>query len=194
MPIKFWNDRPGRRYRDSYFDVFPGVWRHGDFIKINGRGGCYIYGRSDSTLNRFGVRIGTPEISRTVETEPEVADSLTVCCELPGGNFFMPLFLRMKPGFTLTTAVIDRISGRLRVDCSPRHVPDRMYAVDAIPYTLTGKKLEVPVRKIPIGWPEDRAASRDAMMNPQSLDYFVAFARDSTDYSWRTLPARAVHS
>jgi len=191
MPIKFWNDDDGRRYRESYFEVFPGVWRHGDFIKINGRGGCYIYGRSDSTLNRFGVRIGTAEIYRAVETEPEVADSLIVCCELPGGNFFMPLFLRMKPGTALTPAVIDRIKARLRQDCSPRHVPDRMYEVDAIPYTLTGKKMEVPIRKILIGIPEEKAASRDAMMNPASLDYFTAFARESTDYTWRAEPARA---
>jgi acetoacetyl-CoA synthetase len=194
MPIKFWNDADGRRYRESYFEVFPGVWRHGDFIKVNSRGGCYIYGRSDSTLNRFGVRIGTAEIYRAVETEPEVADSLIVCCELPGGNFFMPLFLRMKPGFSLTPAVIDRIKGRLRQDCSPRHVPDRMYEVDAIPYTLTGKKMEVPIRKILIGMPADRAASRDAMMNPESLDYFTTFARESSDYTWRTEPTHAERS
>jgi acetoacetyl-CoA synthetase len=185
MPITFWNDGDGRRYRESYFDVFPGVWRHGDFIKINSRGGCYIYGRSDSTLNRFGVRIGTAEIYRAVETEPEVADSLIVCCELPGGTFFMPLFLRMKPGTALTPEVIDRITQRLRRDCSPRHVPDRMYEVEAIPYTLTGKKMEVPVRKILIGLPEEKAASRDAMMNPASLDYFITFARESSDYTWR---------
>jgi acetoacetyl-CoA synthetase len=194
MPIKFWNDADGRRYRESYFEVFPGVWRHGDFIKVNSRGGCYIYGRSDSTLNRFGVRIGTAEIYRAVETEPEVADSLIVCCELPGANFFMPLFLRMKPGFSLTPAVIDRIKGRLRQDCSPRHVPDRMYEVDAIPYTLTGKKMEVPIRKILIGMPADRAASRDAMMNPESLDYFTTFARESSDYAWRTEPTHAERS
>jgi acetoacetyl-CoA synthetase len=194
MPIEFWNDADGRRYRESYFEVFPGVWRHGDFIKINGRGGCYIYGRSDSTLNRFGVRIGTAEIYRVVETEPEVADSLIVCCELPGGNFFMPLFLRMKPGTALTPAVIDRIKQRLRQDCSPRHVPDRMYEVDAIPYTLTGKKMEVPIRKILTGIPEEKAASRDAMMNPASLDFFTTFARESTDYTWRTEPARLERS
>ena len=105
MPIRFWNDAGGKRYHESYFDTFPGVWRHGDFIKINSRGGCYIYGRSDSTLNRFGVRIGTAEIYRAVEQEPEVADSLIVCCELPGGNFFMPLFLRLKPEFELTEEV-----------------------------------------------------------------------------------------
>src|SRR5579872_305989 len=185
MPIRFWNDPDGRRYGESYFDTFPGVWRHGDFIKINARGGCFIYGRSDSTLNRFGVRIGTAEIYRAVEQEPEVADSLIVCCELPGGNFFMPLFLRMKPGFSLNDELRGRINNRLRHDCSPRHAPDRMYEVAAIPYTLTGKKMEVPVRKILMGWPLAKAASRDAMANPDSIDYFVEFARQETDYSWR---------
>jgi acetoacetyl-CoA synthetase len=185
MPIRFWNDADGKRYHESYFDTFPGVWRHGDFIKINARGGCYIYGRSDSTLNRFGVRIGTAEIYRAVEQEPEVADSLIVCCELPGGNFFMPLFLRLKPEFKLTEEVQARINRRLRQECSPRHVPDRVYAVAAIPYTLTGKKMEVPVRKILMGAPPEKAASRDAMANPESIDYFIQFAQESADYSWR---------
>ena len=185
MPVKFWNDEEGKRYHESYFDTFPGVWRHGDFIKINGRGGCYIYGRSDSTLNRHGVRIGTAEIYRAVEQEPEIADSLVVCCELPGGNFFMPLFLRMKPGFELDEGVTKRIAQRLRSDYSPRHVPDRVYAVDGIPYTLTGKKMEIPVRKILMGLPVEKAASRDAMQNPDSIDYFVSFAAESKDYSWR---------
>lgn len=182
MPIRFWNDAEGKRYHESYFDTFPGVWRHGDFIKINGRGGCYIYGRSDSTLNRYGVRIGTAEIYRAVEQEPEVADSLAVCCELPGGNFFMPLYVKLKSGFELDDGVRARINKRLRVDCSPRHVPDKIYAVAAIPYTLTGKKMEVPVRKILMGWPLEKAASRDAMQNPEAIDYFVRFAAESADY------------
>ena len=177
MPIRFWNDTGGKCYHESYFDIFPGVWRHGDFIKINSRGGCYIYGRSDS-LNRFGVRIGTAEIYWAVEQEPEVADSLIVCCELPGGNFFMPLFLRLKPEFKLTEEVQARINRRLHLECSPRHVPDRAYAVEAIPYTLTGKKMEVPVRKILMGAPPEKAASRDAMANPESIDYFIRFAQN----------------
>ena len=185
MPIFFWNDEGGKRYRESYFEAFPGVWRHGDFIKINGRGGCYIYGRSDSTLNRYGVRIGTAEIYRAVEQVDEIADSLIVCCELPGGNFFMPLFVKLKPGFSLNEAITRKISGKLREDCSPRHVPDRVYQVEAVPYTLTGKKMEVPVRKILMGWPLEKAASRDAMMNPDSIDWFVRFAQESTDYQWR---------
>lgn len=178
MPIRFWNDLDGRRYHEAYFDTFPGVWRHGDFIKINGRGGSYIYGRSDSTLNRHGVRIGTAEIYRVLEQIEPVADSLVVCCELPGGNFFMPLFLRLKPGCSLDAELCARISQKLREDCSPRHVPDRMYAVDAIPYTLTGKKMEVPVRRILMGQPPAGVVSRDAMLNPESIDYFVRFAQE----------------
>jgi len=185
MPVKFWNDAEGKRYHESYFDVFPGVWRHGDFLKINSRGGCYIYGRSDSTLNRFGVRIGTAEIYRSVEQQPEVADSLIVCCELPGGNFYMPLFVKLKPGFEMSDDVVKGINGRLRKDYSPRHVPDKIYAVNEVPYTLTGKKMEVPVRKILMGVTPEKAASRDAMTNPAALDYFIDFANTSTDYQWR---------
>ena len=187
MPIRFWNDANDKRYRESYFEVFPGVWRHGDFIKINARGGCYIYGRSDSTLNRYGVRIGTAEIYRAVEQLPEVADSLIVCCELPGGRFFMPLFLKLKPGFALDKDLQDRLAAKLREDCSPRHVPDCCYAIEAIPYTLTGKKMEVPVRKLLMGWPLEKAASREAMMNPEAIDWFVRFAQESLDYQWRAV-------
>lgn len=178
MPIFFWNDPDGRRYREAYFDVFPGVWRHGDFIKINSRGGCYIYGRSDSTLNRFGVRIGTAEVYQAIEKMPEIADSLVVCCELPGGEFLMPLFVVPKPGVVLDEALEARIVARLREYASPRHVPDRIYAIEAVPYTLTGKKMEVPVRKLLTGVPLERAASRDAMSNPAAIDYFVRFAQD----------------
>ncbi len=189
MPIKFWNDDNDKRYRESYFEVFPGVWRHGDFIKINARGGCYIYGRSDSTLNRYGVRIGTAEIYRAVEQVESVADSLIVCVELPGGNFFMPLFVKLKPGAVLDDALCKAINSKLRGDCSPRHVPDKVYAVDAVPYTLTGKKMEVPVRKLLLGLPLAKAASRDAMMNPEAIDWFVRFAEESADYEWRVAAA-----
>ncbi|WP_428311215.1 acetoacetate--CoA ligase [Hydrocarboniphaga sp.] len=182
MPLYFFNDADGARYHEAYFAVFADVWRHGDFIKINRRGGCYIYGRSDSTLNRFGVRIGTAEIYRAVEQVDAVADSLVVCCELEGGRFFMPLFVRLKAGYELEAATA-AINERLRLDCSPRHVPDRIYAVDEIPYTLTGKKMEVPVRKILMGWPPAQAASRDAMLNPQAIDFFVEFAEAQQHYS-----------
>lgn len=181
MPIYFWNDEDRRRYHEAYFDVFPGVWRHGDFIKINERGGCYIYGRSDSTLNRYGVRIGTAEVYQAVEKVPEVADSLVVCCELAEGRFFMPLFVVLKPGIALDDALRGRISARLRDDASPRHVPDEIYQIEAVPYTLTGKKMEVPVRKLIMGFPLAKVASRDAMSNPSAIDYFINFAQGFRD-------------
>ncbi len=176
MPLYFWNDVDGRRYHEAYFDVFPDVWRHGDFVRINARGGCYIYGRSDSTLNRHGVRIGTAEIYRTVEQVEGIADSLIVCCDLPDGTFYMPLFIRLKDGAKLDEHRVQTLQRRLCEDCSPRHVPDAIHAVAQIPYTLTGKKMEVPVRKLLMGWPLQKAASRDAMMNPAAIDAFIQFA------------------
>lgn len=180
MPIYFWNDDHGKRYSESYFEHFDGVWRHGDFIKINRHGGCYIYGRSDSTLNRYGVRIGTSEIYRAIDQLKEVVDSLIVCCELPNGGFFMPLFVMMKPGVPFSDAIVQLIKARLRSDCSPRHVPDSIHPVDDIPYTLTGKKMEVPVRKILMGAPLAKAASQDAMKNPTAIEWFVRFAAERT--------------
>jgi acetoacetyl-CoA synthetase len=186
MPLRFWNDPDGARYRASYFERYPGAWHHGDYMKLNARGGCYIYGRSDATLNRHGVRIGSAEIYRVVESMPEVADSLIVCCNLPRGRFFMPLFLKMQDGVTLDEALTARIVDRLRSECSPRHVPDRMYAVPSIPYTLTGKKMEVPVRRILTGVPAERAASRDATLHGEALQWFERFAQESRDYDWRS--------
>ena len=175
MPIFFWNDEGGKRYHGSYFEVYDNVWRHGDFLKINGRGGCFIHGRSDSTLNRHGVRIGTAEIYRAVEHVPEVVDSLIVCCEMPDAGHFMPLFVKLKPGMHLDDRLRARINVRLREDCSPRHVPDAIFLIDDVPYTLTGKKMEIPVRKILSGIPAEKAASRDAMKNPAALDWFLRF-------------------
>jgi acetoacetyl-CoA synthetase len=183
MPIYFLNDENDERYQESYFDEFPGIWRHGDFIKLNERGGAYIYGRSDSTLNRFGVRIGTAELYRVVEKMPEVADSLVVCIELPGGEFFMPMFLELAPGCVLTDELSARISGELREHCSPRHVPDKYYAIAEVPYTLTGKKLEVPVRKLLLGWALEKAASRDSMKNPESINFFLDYVASTKDYN-----------
>ena len=177
MPLRFMNDPGDARYRETYFEQFPGVWRHGDFIKINARGGCYIYGRSDSTLNRYGVRIGSAEIYRAVEQLDEIADSLVVCLELPGGGFYMPLFVRLADGAVFDDVLRARIAAKLRGDCSPRHVPDEIHEVAAIPYTLTGKKMEIPVRRILAGTPPEKAASRDAMMQPEALDWYVQFAR-----------------
>jgi acetoacetyl-CoA synthetase len=176
MPLYFWNDADGRRYHESYFDVFPGVWRHGDFIKITNSGSSYIYGRSDATLNRYGVRIGSAEIYRCLDLAPKVADSLIVCVELDGGAFYMPLFVRLKEGAVLDDSLRKEINESLRNECSPRHVPDEIIAVPAIPYTLTGKKMEVPVRKLLLGQPAEKVAARDAMMDPDALDWFAAFA------------------
>jgi len=183
MPIHFLNDPDNERYKSSYFEDFPGVWRHGDFIKINERGGCYIYGRSDSTLNRYGVRIGTAELYRTVDVLPEVADSLVVCIELPGGEFFMPMFLQLVEGQSFTEELINKVKGELRSKCSPRHVPDKIIAIDQVPYTLTGKKMEVPVRKLLMGWPLEKAGSRDVMKNPEAIDFFIDYAATTQDYS-----------
>lgn len=183
MPLYFWNDEGGRRYYESYFDTYEGHWRHGDYFKVNERGGCFILGRSDSTLNRYGVRIGTAEIYRTIEGLDEIEDSIIVNLDLPGGNFFMPLFVTMKKGSALTDQVKQKINKALREKYSPRHVPDRIYEIEAVPYTLTGKKMEVPVRKILLGVAPEKAASRDAMSNPQAIDYFIEFARTQTEYS-----------
>lgn len=176
MPLYFLNDEDNLRYREAYFDEFPGVWRHGDFIKINQRGGAYIYGRSDATLNRYGVRIGTAELYRTVENLPEVTDSLVVCVELPNGEHFMPMFLQLAPDMALDEHLQKKITAELRSNCSPRHIPDGFYVIDEVPYTLTGKKLEVPVRKLLLGWPIEKAVSKDSMRNPKSIEYFVKFA------------------
>lgn len=176
MPLYFWNDPGMKRYRDSYFDTWPDVWRHGDFIKINGRGGCYVYGRSDSTLNRFGVRIGSSEIYRTLDGIDAVEDSLIVCIEEPGGGFYMPLFVELRQGSELDGELEAAIRKRLREERSPRHVPDEVRAVPAIPYTLTGKKMEVPVRKLLMGWPPKKAYSADSMRDRAAMDWFVDFA------------------
>ena len=178
MPIFFWGDEDFARYREAYFDTWPGVWRHGDFMEINARGGCFVHGRSDSTLNRFGVRIGSAEIYRTIDHLEAITDSLIVCIEEPGGGFYMPLFVELRSGTTLDDDLLQQIRTRLRTERSPRHVPDEVLAVPAIPYTLSGKKMEVPVRKLLMGWPADKAFSADAMRNPHSMDWFADFARD----------------
>ena len=183
MPVYFWNDEGDVRYRETYFDTWPGVWRHGDFFMVNERGGCFVLGRSDATLNRFGIRIGTAEIYRALEALDEVRDSLIVNLDLPGGRFFMPLFVQLTEEGDLDDALDARIRRTLRERYSPRHVPDRIYRVDEIPYTLTGKKMEVPVRRILMGTPPEEAANTSVMRNPESLDWFVRFAAKHVDYS-----------
>jgi acetoacetyl-CoA synthetase len=173
MPVGFWNDPDGARYRESYFADFPGVWRHGDWIEIAPDGGCVIYGRSDATLNRGGVRMGTSEFYRVVEAVPEIADSLVVDTGKLGTEGRLVLFVALSPGATLDEDLAKRVKGALRTQLSPRHVPDQITVVPGVPRTLSGKKLEIPVRKILLGTPVDSAADRSAMANPEVLRYFA---------------------
>jgi acetoacetyl-CoA synthetase len=183
MPVRLWGDDDGARYRETYFADFPGAWRQGDFFRVNRRGGCFVLGRSDATLNRQGVRIGTAEIYRAIERVEEVDDGLVVCLDLPGGRFFMPLFVRLAGERTLDAAIEQRIRDRLRREYTPRHVPDRIIQVPEIPRTLTGKKMEVPVRRILLGTPVAEAADLNSMANPQALEGFAAYAQTQQDYS-----------
>lgn len=176
MPIYFWNDPDGRRYRESYFEMYPGKWRHGDWVVINERGGVVIYGRSDSTINRQGVRMGSSEIYRVVEGLPEVLDSLVVDLEGPGGASYMPLFVVLRERVELDAALERKIKDAIRSALSPRHVPDAVIAVPDVPRTLSGKKLEVPVKKILMGVPVERAANPDSLRNPELLPFFVDLA------------------
>ena len=169
MPIYFWGDENNSRYHSSYFEHYEGIWRHGDWIEITSRGSVIIFGRSDATLNRDGVRIGTSEVYSAVESIPEVADSIVVCIEKEGGQYFMPLFVVMKEGNILTEEMKMKIKTRLRNQYSPRHVPDEIYAIAEVPYTISGKKMEAPVKKILMGTDPEKAASRDTMRNPDSL-------------------------
>jgi acetoacetyl-CoA synthetase len=173
MPLFFWGDEDGSRYRASYFDHYPGVWRHGDWIEITSRGTAVIYGRSDSTINRQGVRIGTSEIYRAVQAVPEVLDALVVDVPRPGTEGWMPLFVVLRDGAELDADLRGAIKRRIREQCSPRHVPNEIFRITEVPRTLSGKVLEVPVKKILTGTPSEQAASRDSLANPAALDYFV---------------------
>lgn len=177
MPLYFWNDPDGRRYRESYFEMYPGVWRHGDWIRFTTYGSSVIYGRSDSTINRHGIRIGTAEIYRVVEELPEVLDSLVVDLEYLGRPSFMPLFVVLQPGVALDAPLTERIRQQIRTKASGRHVPDAVVQVSEIPRTLSGKKMEVPVRKLLLGASLSQVASPDAMQNPRSLDFFATYAK-----------------
>jgi acetoacetyl-CoA synthetase len=176
MPIYFWNDPDGERYRESYFDMFEGIWRHGDWIKVTRRGSCVIYGRSDSTINRQGIRMGTSEIYRVVEGLPEVADSLVVDTEALGGKSYMPLFVVLNEGAELNDELRKKIRARIREDISPRHVPDDIFAVEDIPRTLSGKKMEVPVKKVLMGAPPEKSLNPGSTSNPEAMDFFIELA------------------
>jgi acetoacetyl-CoA synthetase len=176
MPLCFWNDPDDRRYRESYFEPFAGVWRHGDWIEITQRGGAIIYGRSDATINRHGIRMGTSELYSAVEALPEIADSLVVDLEYLGRESYMPLFVVMREGDALNDALVARINATIRTALTPKHVPNAIFAIAEVPRTLSGKKLEVPIKRLLLGESIDRVVNRDAVANPASLDWFVAFA------------------
>lgn len=180
MPVGFWNDPDGRKFREAYFDLYPGIWRHGDWIRINAADGqCIIYGRSDSTLKRGGVRMGTSEFYRVIETLPEIAEALvidTTRLDAAGATGGLLLFVALRPGARFDAVLRDKIAATLRADLSPRHVPDAIYAVPEIPHTLNGKKMEVPVKRIFEGVPLERAASLHAVANPDALRFFAHLA------------------
>jgi acetoacetyl-CoA synthetase len=179
MPVRFWNDRDDARYTESYFSTYPGVWRHGDWLRITDRGSAVIYGRSDSTINRAGIRMGTAEIYAAVLAAAEVEDALVV--DVPPvdglGNSWMTLFVVLRDGGSPDEALGEELRARIRRDCSPRHVPDAIVGVEAVPRTLTGKLLEVPVKKLLMGWDPADVANRDALADPAAFDWFVDYAR-----------------
>jgi acetoacetyl-CoA synthetase len=176
MPVYFWGDADGSRYRESYFEQYPGTWRHGDWLEITSRGTAVIYGRSDSTINRSGIRMGTSEIYRAVLSIDSIVDALVVDIPRPGTEGWMPLFVVMREGAELDEGLPKEIAKRVRERCSPRHVPDEVFETAEVPRTLSGKVLEVPVKRILMGTPPEKAASRDSLANPAALDYFVALA------------------
>ncbi|UIR57937.1 acetoacetate--CoA ligase [Sphingobacterium sp. SRCM116780] len=173
MPLYFWNDHDNRQYQASYFEKYPGLWCHGDWIKFTEHDGIVVYGRSDATLNRGGVRIGTAEIYNVLNTFEEVEDSLIICLDHEDGTSKMPLYVQMKPGVELSDDLQAQIKLKLRKSYSPRHVPDEIVAVPAIPYTMSGKKLEIPVKKIMMGTPVEKAVSLDVLKDPKSLDFWI---------------------
>jgi acetoacetyl-CoA synthetase len=173
MPLYLWNDFENERYVESYFTMYPGVWRHGDWVNIHKDGSCVILGRSDSTLNRQGVRLGSSEIYAAVESMDEILESLVVGLETPDHGYYMPLFVVLREGLTLDDALKNRINQKIRDTLSPRHVPDEIHEISEVPQTLNGKKLEVPVKKILMGIPVEKAVNLDSMHNPESINYFV---------------------
>jgi acetoacetyl-CoA synthetase len=180
MPVYLWNDPDFSRYRASYFDVYPGVWRHGDWIRITSRGSAVIQGRSDSTLNRLGIRIGTSEVYSAIESLPEVRDSLVIGLELPDGGYYMPLFVALADGVELDDELKRKINTTLRSQFSPRHVPDEIVAVPAIPRTLSDKKMEVPVKRLFMGVALDKAANVGATRSPEVVEFFAELAQKTS--------------
>jgi acetoacetyl-CoA synthetase len=177
MPIFFWNDPDGERLRDSYFSTYPGIWRHGDWIEITVHDGVIVHGRSDSTINRGGVRMGTSEFYRSVLAMDEITDALVVDVDRPDGSSWLPLFVVLAPGAELDDGLRSRIAARLRTDCSPRHVPDEVFAVGEVPRTRTGKPLEVPVKRILMGADADAVLDPEALVDRAALEPFLELAR-----------------
>ncbi len=178
MPIYFWNDENQKRYKSSYFEIFPNQWRHGDWIIIANDGSLIVQGRSDSTLNRKGIRIGTAEIYNVVDNLPEVSDSIVLNFDKDGKDI-MPLFVVLEEGVALTEDLTKKIRTEIRQKCSPRHVPDSVQSIKEVPYTLSGKKMEVPLKKLFMGFDIDKALNRDAMRNPDSIEEFIAIATNN---------------
>ncbi|MEY2952493.1 MAG: hypothetical protein RLZZ401_580, partial [Pseudomonadota bacterium] len=182
MPLYFWGDEGHKRYLSSYFDMYPGKnglsapWRHGDWLKITPQGGCVIYGRSDATINRYGLRMGTSELYSAIEALPEVLDSLVVDLEYLGRESYMPLFVVLREGVALDRALRARLNDAIKTALSPRFVPNDIFAVPEIPRTLSGKKQELPIKKLLLGQPIDKVVNKDAMANPGCLAWYVAFA------------------
>jgi acetoacetyl-CoA synthetase len=179
MPLYFWGDTGGTRYFESYFEMYPGVWRHGDWLKLIRRPETVtgiIYGRSDSTINRHGIRMGTSELYRVVEGFEEVADSLVIDLEYLGKESYMALFVVPRAGVSLDASLQQRLSDAIRTQLSARHVPNGVFAIPDVPRTISGKKLEVPVKKILLGQPPEKACNRASMANPGSIDWFIDFA------------------
>lgn len=177
MPIYLWNDENGLRYKNSYFNMFPDIWRHGDFIRITTRGTAIINGRSDATINRGGIRMGTSEIYSALDTIPEVSDSLIVDIPVNSKESYMPLFIVLKDGSFLTNELKSSIYRTIRQSCSPRHIPNDIFSVDDLPKTLNGKKIEVPIKKILMGTPIEQAVNEGSLVNSESLKYFIEFEK-----------------
>jgi len=177
MPIAFWNDADGARYRSAYFEMFPGVWRHGDWITITGHGSIIVHGRSDSTLNRHGIRMGSADIYQAVERLPEIAEALVIGAEQPDGGYWMPLFVVLADDAELTDELCDRIRRTIREEVSPRHVPDDILVAPGVPHTRTGKKLEVPIKKLLQGADPGRIVERSAVDDPALLEWYAKLRR-----------------
>jgi acetoacetyl-CoA synthetase len=176
MPLYFWKDKDNKRYHESYFDEYPGIWKHGDWIKIDDKGRCVIYGRSDSTINRSGVRMGTSDLYRVIGTLDEVMDSLVIDLEVMGKSAALHLFVVLKEGNSLDDELRCKLINQIRENLSPRFSPDEIYAVKDIPKTLNGKKMEVPIRKLLLGFEAEKVINSDSMGNPDSLNFFLELA------------------